>query len=346
MIGSTLIGVIGTLLISLMIYDATRTTLSVSSSGGPLTNRLVSGIWFMLLSIHQRQRSHSMLSSVGPWMTMTLLLTWFLVAWLGWFFLFCSSPEAVVLSSSNAAASWVERAYYTGYTLTTLGYGDFVAGNDSWRIPPVLAAANGFFLFTLSITYILNIITNVVQKRQISLAINALGENPRQILEATSSDEKYATLISQIQQLQQSITTLGQQHLAYPILHYYHSEARSKALSLAIAKLYQSISIIYFASVKLDCASREQLLITRKIIEQFLDTLGSAFIYPSQHIPDIPELNSYTNLPGVEKSNTEIKDYLASLPYQKLLMAYVLKDGWQWQDVWQSNNGQSTNARG
>lgn len=338
MIGSTLMGVIGTLLILLVVYDAIRTTLSVSSSG-PLTNRLVSGLWFMLLGIHRRRKSHTMLSSTGPWITMALLLTWFLVAWLGWFLLFCSSPQAVVLSSSNATASLVERAYYTGYTLTTLGYGDFVAGNDNWRLPPVLAAANGFFLFTLSITYILNIITHVIQKRQTSLTISALGENPQQILASTSGDGKFATLVSQLQPLQQSISTLGQQHLAYPILHYYHSETSSKALSLAIARLYQAIAIACFASASLDPTLREQLLITRKAIEQFLDTLGSAFIHPSQHIPDIPAFKGYADLPGVETSNTEIQDYLASLPYQKILLAYVHKDGWQWQDVWQTENG-------
>ena len=332
--GSTLVGAIGTLLILLVVYDAIRTTLSVSSSGGPLTNRLVSGLWFLLLGIHRRRKSHAMLSSVGPWMTVTLLLTWFFIAWLGWFLLFCSSPQAVVVSSSNATASLMERAYYTGYTLTTLGYGDFVAGNDKWRLPPVLAAANGFFLFTLSITYVLNIITNVIQKRLASLTINAMGENPQQILAATNSGGKYATLISQVQTLQQTITTLGQQHLAYPILHYYHSETRSKALSLAIAKLYQAINVTCFASTKLEDASREQLLITRNTIEQFLDTLGTAFIHPSQHIPDIPTLNGYAELSGIEKSNKEIQTYLASLPYQKLLVAYVHKDGWQWQDVW------------
>lgn len=340
--GSTLIGIAGTSLILLVVYDAIRTTLSVSTSGGPLTNRLTSGLWFILLGIHRRRKNHAMLSSAGPWVTMTLLLTWFLVAWLGWFLLFCSSPQAVVLSSSKVTASLVERAYYTGYTLTTLGYGDFVAGNDSWRLPPILAAANGFFLFTISITYILNIITNVIQKRQTSLTISAMGEDPLQILAATNSGGEYTTLISQLQMLQQPITTLGQQHLAYPILHYYHSESRNKALSLAIAKLYQAINVACFASTKLEDASREQLLITCKTIEKFLDTLGSAFIYPSQHIPDIPELNGYTDLPGVEKSNTEIKDYLALLPYQKLLVAYVKKDGWQWQDIWQPKNARNT----
>tara|TARA_R110001599_G_scaffold153095_1_gene338244 strand:+ start:1003 stop:2028 length:1026 start_codon:yes stop_codon:yes gene_type:complete len=340
--GSTLVGIIGALLILLVIYDAIRTTLSVSSSGGPLTNRLVSGLWFLLLNIHRRRKSHAMLSSVGPWITVTLLLTWFFVAWLGWFLLFCSSPQAVVVSTSKATASVMERAYYTGYTLTTLGYGDFVAGNDTWRLPPVLAAANGFFLFTLSITYVLNIITNVIQKRQASLTISAMGEDPQQILAATHSGGEYTTLISQLQTLQSSITTLGQQHLAYPILHYYHSEARSKAFSLAIATLYQAINVACFASTQLEDTSREQLLITRKTIEQFLDTLDSAFINPSQKLPDIPVLNGYADLPGIEKSNAEIHDYLASLPYQTLLVAYVHKDGWQWQDIWQSTNNRHT----
>lgn len=336
MIGSTLLGLVGILLIVLVAYDAIRTTLSVSSSGGPLTNRLVSGLWFILLGIHRRQKSHAMLSSVGPWMTVALLTAWFLVAWLGWFLLFCSAPQAVLVSSTKTTASLVERAYYTGYTITTLGYGDYVPGNDSWRIPPVIAAANGFFLFTLSITYILNIITNVIQKRQASLTINALGRNPRQILAATNGDGKFGTLVSQLQPLQQSISTLGQQHLAYPILHYYHSETSSKALSLAIARLYQAIALACFVSPTLDTTTREQLLISQRAIEQFLDTLGGTFIQPSHSIPHIPELNGYAELSGFDKSSTEMRDYLASLPCQKILVAYVYKDGWDWKDVWQA----------
>ncbi|RBI68190.1 two pore domain potassium channel family protein [Vreelandella sulfidaeris] len=336
MIGSTLAGMVGVLLILLVVYDAIRTTLSVSSSGGPLTNRLVSGLWFVLLGIHRRQKSHAMLSSVGPWITVTLLMTWFLVAWLGWFLLFCSAPQAVVVSTTKATASLIERAYYTGYTLTTLGYGDYVPGTDGWRTPPVIAAANGFFLFTLSITYILNIITNVIQKRQTALSINALGRDPRQIIAATNDDGKFATLVSQLQPLQQSISTLGQQHLAYPILHYYHSETSSKALSLAIARLYQAISLVYFASPKLDTTTREQLSIFQRALEQFLDTLGGTFIQPNHNIPHIPELNGYAELPGFDKSSTEMHDYLASLPYQKILVAYVQKDGWDWKNVWQT----------
>lgn len=153
MIGSTLAGMVGVLLILLVVYDAIRTTLSVSSSGGPLTNRLVSGLWFVLLGIHRRQTSHAMLSSVGPWITVTLLMTWFLVAWLGWFLLFCSAPQAVVVSTTKATASLVERAYYTGYTLTTLGYGDYVPGTDGWRIPPSLQLLMVFSFYPVHYLY-------------------------------------------------------------------------------------------------------------------------------------------------------------------------------------------------
>lgn len=336
MIGSTLVGLVGTLLILLVAYDAIRTTLSVTSSGGPITNRLVSGIWSALLGIHRRKNSHRILSSAGTWITVALLMTWFLAAWLGWLLLFCSSEQAVVHSSTQATASIIERAYYTGYTITTLGYGDYVPGSDGWRVAPVLAATNGFFLFTLSITYILNIITNVVQKRQAALSVNALGETPHQILASTSGNGKFETLISQLQPLQQSVSTLGQQHLAYPILHYYHGETSSKALSLAIARLYQAVSLLYFACSRLDTSSREQLLIMQKTLEQFLDTLGSAFIHPDDTAPLIPALTMYAELPGVDKTNKEIHDFLASLPYQKLLVAYVHKDGWDWKDVWQA----------
>lgn len=337
MIGSTLVGLIGTLLILLVAYDAIRTTLSVSSVGGPLTNRLVSGIWCVLLMLHRQHKSHKMLSSAGPWITITLLMAWFLFAWLGWFLLFCSSAQAVVDSSTNATASIVERAYYAGYTITTLGYGDFIAGTERWRFPPVLAAANGFFLFTLSITYILNIITNVIQKRHTALTVSALGESPWQILATTHDTGKFNTLTSQLQPLQQSISTLGQQHLAYPILHYYHSETGSKSLSLAIARLYQVVALICYACPRLESTTLEQLLIMRKVLEQFMDTLGSAFINPDDAAPPIPMLNAYVELPGVDKTSQEMHDYLASLPYQKLLAAYVHKNGWQWQDVWETS---------
>ena len=142
MIGHHWLGIVGILLITLANYDAIKTTLSASHSG-PLTNRSISTVWTLLLALHQRHRCHRVLSAAGPWLTVGLMTVWLLLALVGWWLLFCSTEDAVVNATTKAPANDVERLYYAGYTLTTLGYGDFVPGSDTWRLAPPLAAANG-----------------------------------------------------------------------------------------------------------------------------------------------------------------------------------------------------------
>ncbi len=204
------------------------------------------------------------------------MTVWLLLALVGWWLLFCSTEDAVVNATTKAPANDVERLYYAGYTLTTLGYGDFVPGSDTWRLAPPLAAANGFFLFTLTITYML-----------------------LQILRATHDNGKYTSLVQQLQPLQQAISRLGQQHLAYPILHYYHDPNRQKSLPVALAKLYQALVIAQIACPDIDHATRQQLKTGIVTLENFLATLDSAFIDPTPTLPELPSLAEYQRLPGI-----------------------------------------------
>ena len=337
MIGSTLAGIVGALLILVINYDAIITTFSASRAG-PLTNRLISIVWGLLLRIHHRRNHHHLLSAAGPWAAFLLVLFWLAIAWLGWLLLFCASHDAVVNATTKEPANFIERAYFTGYTITTLGYGDFVPKDDDWRLPAFLAAGNGFFLFTLTLTYLINVVSAVTQKRQLALTISALGQFPYQILENTADEGRYESLSSQLQQLNQSINTVGQQHLAFPILHYFHSgdkHSHDNALPLSLARLYQALAIVCHACPSLSAKTRAELSTTRNIIEQFLDTLSSAFIHPASTAPVIPDLQVYATLPGIEASPADIQAYLRDKDRQRLLLAYVHKDGWEWQDIWQ-----------
>lgn len=335
MIGSALIGILGIVLIALANYDAIKTTLSASSSG-PFTNRFISQIWAVLLFIHKRYPNHQRLAAVGPWMTVGLMITWLLFILLGWWLLFCASPFAVVNADTQQPADAIERLYYAGYTLTTLGYGDYVPGSDGWRMAPIIAAANGFFLFTLTITYMLNIVANVTEKRQTALNISALGTTPWQILEATHANGQFSSLSQQLQILQPSIGKLGQQHLAYPILHYYHDKAHDKSLALALTRLYQALLIARESYPDIDSATKEQMTISLKIIEGFIATLDSAFIKALQHPPNTHALETYSLLPDIRLSPEGLKQLL-NTEHQKVLAAYVHKDGWKWGDVWSNS---------
>jgi uncharacterized membrane protein len=336
MIGHPWIGVLGILLIALANYDAVKTTLSASHSG-PVTNRLISQVWALLLAIHQRKQCHRLLSGVGPWLTVGLIVVWLILALTGWWLLFCSATDAVVNATTKVPANLIERLYYTGYTLTTLGYGDYVPGSDSWRMAPTLAAANGFFLFTLTITYMLSIVSNVTEKRHVALSIHALGESPYHILHATHGNGRYTGLGQQLQPLQQSISKLGQQHLAYPILHYYHDPSSPKSLPLALARLYQALVIARAACPDMDNVTKQQLTTGITTLENFIATLGNAFITPFTTMPDIPSLEAYSRLPGITASSHALHHCLI-VDQQRVLAAYIHKDGWQWQSVWQTDS--------
>ena len=333
MIGSNLIGILGALLLLIVGHDAIRTTLSATQAG-PLTNRILSLLWSLLIRLPQGQRKHRILASAGMWFSLILIVVWLVLTWAGWFLLFCSSAEAVVNASTSVPATLVERAYFTGYTVTTLGYGDFVPGDADWRIPATIAAANGFFLFTLTVTYMLNVISSVTQKRQLALNISAMGQTPYQILESSADEGEYQSLSLQVLHLQQAINTVGQQHLAFPILHYFHSVHSDTALPLALARLYQSLALASYGCSTLSPSTRSQLVTSQHSLEQFLITLDGVFVTPNKDMPDIPDLSKIAKLPGFDKSPSELHAHLESLEHQKLLLAYIQKESWEWRDVW------------
>ncbi|SFU28152.1 potassium channel family protein [Halomonas korlensis] len=333
MIGSNWVGLVGALLVLLVSYDAIRTTLSATDSG-PLTNKILSMLWAVLVRIPNKRRRHAVLSATGPWFSLGLIIFWLIITWAGWFLLFCSSHDAVVNATTSAPASLIERAYFTGYTITTLGYGDFVPDDNDWKMPATVAAANGFFLFTLAVTFMLNVVSSITQKRQLALNISALGKTPAQILQSSADEGSFVSLSIQVQQLQQSINTVGQQHLAFPILHYYHAEHSDKSLPLALTRLYQTLALVCYGNNCLSPTTRSQLVSAKNVVEQFLDTLGSAFIKPKAESPDIPDLASVAGLPGFNRPASELQSHLKSLEKQKLLLAYVNKDGWEWQEIW------------
>ena len=64
-------------------------------------------------------------------------------------------------------------------------------------------------------------------------------------------------------------------------------------------------------------------------------TLDSAFIDPTPTLPELPSLAEYQRLPDITAAHQEIHQQLATRQ-QRLLAAYVHKDGWAWPSVWQN----------
>lgn len=77
------------------------------------------------------------------------------------------------------------------------------------------------FLITLAITYLLPVLSVVVEKRSLASQINALGTHASQIVTTAWDGDGFAAFAPQLVALTSSLGRLAEQHLTYPVLDYF-----------------------------------------------------------------------------------------------------------------------------
>ena len=322
----------GILLVLFAIYDFYVTTVTVNGSG-PLSQRLARGLWLFALSWHRRKSAHGLLRAAGPIILLTLIGVWFALGWLGWLLIFCGSETAVVNAQNGVPATLVERAFYAGYSLTTIGYGNFRAPNSAGQFGSILAGLNGLFLVTLAITYSLPVISAAVEKRMLAIQIYAVGKHTPAIVDLGEEDESFSFLTAQLEQITTSIAGLSQKHLAYPVLHYFHSDQSAAALPINLARLDDALTLILLTVPDLPATSRMQMQAAQQVINNLLETLHSDFIGSPEQTPRAPDCSQIKLLRRLAIAPRDAKHAVEANSHRPLLKAFVENDGWQWNDV-------------
>lgn len=323
----------GIVITMLVIIDILQTTFFLNGAGF-LSGKISFGIWKMLLRIHRKVHSHKFLSYTGGSIILITFITWGLLFLLGITLIFFSSETSVININTNLPASLWEKVYYVGFTVTTLGIGDFVAGSKFWQIITILSAVTGFFLLTLLITYLISLITSVKKKRTFASVINNVGNSPIDFLLQIKTESSFNNLSSLLSSFIQQINSITQDHLTYPALHYFHSSSKNTAIAPAIAILDEALSILIVSypdkykdiSILIDPA--------RDAINNLLVTLKNSYIGPGDDTPDIPDINKYHehSFNNVLQHNV-IEFYSTIVERRRILLSYVRNNGWQWDDV-------------
>ncbi len=115
----------------LVIYDFFFTTLSGSGAG--FISKFFSSIANKFIQLGVKFFGRGMYSFSGLIINLQILAVWLLMAWVGLFLVYSSNPEAIINSEGRVAQN-LERLYFTGYTLSTLGMGDFKPTKASFQI--------------------------------------------------------------------------------------------------------------------------------------------------------------------------------------------------------------------
>ena len=322
--------ILGICLLAIASLDILWTTLLIAG-GGPLTNKIISGVWSLFLFLGNKISKRRILPYGGLVIILINLICWIGLTYLGWVLIFCSHEQAVLVSQTMAPADTLERIYYIGYTLITLGIGDYVPGTDFWRIITIIASANGFVFVTLAITYLLPVVSAVVQKRQFGSYVFSLGATPTSILNNAWNGKDYSALTSHFSSLVPQVLELGQQHLAYPILHCFHTPERQTAAAPNIVALDEALSILEYAIPSSQQPDSHAIATLRHAISLFLANRHSTSLKMDAEAPPLPELE---RILAEGASHERMKTGMAAiLCRRQLLNSLIQHDGWEWKDI-------------
>ncbi|WP_335999943.1 potassium channel family protein [Halorientalis halophila] len=326
---SALYLLLGLFLLLLVVVDLLWTTLWVEGGAGPLTTRLTKWTWRSLRAVAgDRPR---LLSIAGPVILLGSLTLWIALLWAGWTALFAGAENALLDTRDPGPISWIERIYFVGYSIFTMGNGDFTPRDGRWQIVTSLATASGMLFVTLSVTYVLSVLGAVTQKRSLASSISGLGSDSTEILEASWDGDRFRGLDVPLESISTRLDTLTTNHKAYPILHYFYTPDSSAAPATAVTVLDETLTLLRFGVPKRTRPSEIAITQARTSVRSYLETLDSAFVEPADESPPSPDIAALRDRGVPTVSDDDFEDAIVELDDRRReLFGLVRSDERQW----------------
>ncbi len=158
---------------------------------------------------------------------------------------------------------------------------------------------------------------------------HALGSDASDVLRRCWDGKDFGDLDLHLIALTPKIAGLAERHLAYPVVHYFHSGARSTALGPAIVTLDEILTLNEHAVEEEHRIGPSVVEPLRAAITTFLDTLETAFIGAAEADIKAQELDDLRDdgVPVVdEDAMPGDLDYVQER--RRLLRGYLEEDGW------------------
>ncbi|WP_344805057.1 potassium channel family protein [Allohahella marinimesophila] len=324
--------IIGLTLLVVAVVDALWTTLWIDGSGGPVTARVTTLIWRFCLKTTGRDKHHT-LSLFGPVIVTTAVVLWVLMIWMGWVLVFSADDQALWNKNDSIYSDWTDRIYFVAYSMFTMGNGDIIPAADKWQVITGLCTASGMLLVTLSVTYLLNVVSAAVQKRAFATQVLGLGRTPAEFVQNCWNGHDFRDLDLVLNSLASQLSALGEQYRAYPVLQYYHAAHAQKSPPLAIAVLDEALLIFQHGIAPEQRPNIVLLRSAQSAIDSFMTTLPSAFIKTADSPPVPPDLDKLRSR-GIPVGNrdTFLTKLNADAERRKKLLGLVRNDGWRWME--------------
>lgn len=308
-------------------------TVITARGAGPLSSRLVLVLHKAIQAAARMSGARVIMALGGPLILCLTFIVWVVLLWAGWWLLFRADPQAVLVSSSDQPGGVIDRLYFVGFTLSTLGIGDLKPGAALWQVLTALMAMNGLIAITLAITYTLSVLSAVISGRQYATQISALGGRPQEIVADGFDGRSFAPLQTWLPDFLPGLLQLTQSQLAFPILHTFQSLTPRSAQPARVALLAEALLLLR-EGVAAD--SRPPRGLTRPL-ERAIDELLLTMIPDRDELPEEPPP---PDLRALAAAGVPVVDEVAfrkavagEAMRRRHLHAMVRHDGWSWNEI-------------
>lgn len=315
---------LGTVLLVVTSADMILTTVRVGRRAGPVTRVVSEWAWRLVSGVASGKGPPR---GTGPAITFLVVMVWLSASLFGWYLVFTASPEAVVNSSTQEPADGWTRLYYTAFTISTLGMGDYAPAGAVWQVLTGMAATTGFALATLVITYVAALNSAVASKRQFARTTLGLGRSPTEILVHSWSGDRFERLDEELASLARDVHGLAEQQLTYPLLVYFGTRDRFAADWPALSVLSETLYVLEHHVAEEARPAPLPVGSLRRAIDSYLDLFSDVGTSSSGEPAMLVDLRRMDDA-GIPLS--AVQPGPTALRRRRRLHALLQHQGWAW----------------
>lgn len=253
----------GFVLLALIIFDIYATVLHSSARYGPVGESLNRSVWRLARTAAfrlARANRHRLLNMVGP-LLLPLLIVVYVVLLIFAFALvyYPHIPSGFTFGVQHPEPGWVDAVYFSGVTLTTVGYGDVVPRVVPLRFLALFEAASGLVIISLAITYMLTVYTALERKRAVAASLYhqaGEGADVAGLIAHHFVEGRFYGLRDTLRTVTRDLQGLLESHIDHPVIHYFHPVEVYKSTPRVLFLLLETCSVIRAA---LDRENNEDL---------------------------------------------------------------------------------------
>jgi hypothetical protein len=272
---STLAVTVGAVLLLVVLVDLAWTALGVSYGSGPLT-KIVLRVGWRAASPLRGFQARGWQAAAGVATVLATLASWVVLLWVAWSLIFLGASHGVVDRSGAAADGW-DRVYFAGYSLFTLGNGEFRPDGAIWQVMTVLAALSGLTVVSLAIAYLVLVTSAAADRHAVAVQISLLGPTPTAVAAAWATAPDATQFDASLRFLAAPIVELTQRHLAYPVLHFFHSADPRSSPPVTIAVLDDALTLLLWGLAPASRPTGPGTTSVRRALDDYVDMVGGQY---------------------------------------------------------------------